>query len=45
MKQLLLKHGQGILTKEQKEFIIETGKMPKKLNNQIIEEDWAKKYF
>ena len=28
MKQLLLKHGQGILTKEQKKFIIDTGKMP-----------------
>lgn len=28
MKTLLLKHGQKVLTQEQKEFIINTGKLP-----------------
>lgn len=38
MKQLILKHGQSILTSEQKKHIIDTGKMPEINTTQTISE-------
>ena len=35
MKQLILKHGQSILTSEQKKHIIDTGKMPAMIDEQL----------